>query len=262
MNHFRAAAVLAGFALLTMPLMPLQKLFVMTGSDRKRTFPHWYHRHVCRLLGVKLVIEGTPPTGPCLIAANHVSWLDIPILSAAAPVSFIAKREVNGWPFFGSLARLQRTVFVDRDKRHSTGVSRDEIQERIKAGDTLVLFPEGTSGDGVRVLPFRSAFFASVESSGNIVQPVTIAYRGHWGLPMTRRRRPNYAWYGDMKLESHLWEAVATGPIEIHLIFHPPMTAKETGGRKHLARKAEETIRAGLSKALAGKPAGHGSQTG
>ena len=152
------------------------------------------------ILGLKVKCIGERPDQACLIAANHVSWLDIPVLSAALPVSFVAKQEVSGWGIFGSLARLQRSVFVNRDRRHTTGESRDEIQERLKAGDTLVLFAEGTSTDGNRVLQFRSAFFASAETDGLIVQPVTIAYDGHWGLPMTRRRRPFYAWYGDMEL--------------------------------------------------------------
>jgi len=188
----------------------------------------------------------------CLIACNHVSWMDIIVLSALTPLSFIAKKEVNSWPGFGLLARLQRTVFIDRDRRQSTGSSRDEIQERLKAGETLVLFAEGTSSDGFRVLAFKSAYFAAAESADVVVQPVTLVYRGHWGVPMMRRRRPFFAWYGDMDMGPHLWQALAQGPIEVDVICHKPLTLAEAGNRKALARQAEEAVRRGLVQALTG----------
>ena len=105
MSTLRAATLLAGFASLTLPLMPVQQLLVATGSRHARTFPHWYHRRVSEILGSSSTASASAPKQPCLIAANHVSWLDIPVLSAALPVSFIAKREVAGWGIFGSLAR-------------------------------------------------------------------------------------------------------------------------------------------------------------
>ena len=113
--------------------MPLQQLFVWFWPGMARRFPMHYHRLICGLLGIRLRVIGQPPRqGPVLIASNHVSWLDIVVLSAVAPLSFIAKREVGRWPFFGSLARLQRTVFVDRDRRHATGNARDEMRERLQ----------------------------------------------------------------------------------------------------------------------------------
>jgi lyso-ornithine lipid O-acyltransferase len=249
----RAPVVLVAFFFVTLPGMALQHLLIAVDSKWKRTLPFRYHRLVCRLLGIRLHVRGTPVSGqPCLIAANHVSWLDIPILSAAAPLSFIAKREVNSWPFFGSLARLQRTVFVDREHRHTTGGARDEMAERLASGDTLVLFAEGTSSDGNRVLPFKTAFFGAATDPSTLVQPVTVAYRGCWGLPMNRRQRPYYAWYGDMALESHLWHAVSYGPIEVTLVFHEPLTMARAGGRKQLARLSESMVRSGLVAALTG----------
>jgi len=250
-SALRPALILLAFAGLTLPLMPLQQLFVWFWPAMARSFPHHYHRLVARLLGVRINLVGTPHTdGPTLVAANHVSWLDIVVLSAVVPLSFVAKREVNTWPFFGALARLQRTVFVHRDRRHATGNSRDEMQERLKAGDTLVLFPEGTSSDGFTVKPFKSSFFAAADTEGVIVQPVTLAYAGHRNLPMNRRLMPFYAWYGAMDLPPHLWEALKTGPIEVTVICHEPLALSGEMNRKALARHAETLVRQGLVTAL------------
>jgi 1-acyl-sn-glycerol-3-phosphate acyltransferase len=216
-----------------------------------RSFPMHYHRMVLRILGVRLKIVGeVAREGPTLLASNHVSWLDIPVLSAVAPLSFVAKREVGGWPFFGMLARLQRTVFVDRERRHATGQSRNAMQERLKRGDILVLFAEGTSSDGRSVLPFKSSFFGAAEYEGVLVQPVTLAYAGHRNLPMTRRLLPYYAWYGDMELPPHLWQAIAMGPVEVTVICHAPLSLSGELTRKALARHAEGLVRKGLVAAL------------
>jgi lyso-ornithine lipid O-acyltransferase len=247
----RPALIILVFAVFTLPLMPLQQCFIWFWPAMARTFPMYYHRAVLRILGVRLEREGAPVrSGPALLACNHSSWLDIPIMSSIAPVSFIAKREVNRWPFFGSLARLQRTVFIDRDRRQATGAGRDEIMERFKKSDILVLFAEGTSGDGAHVKPFRSAFFGAAELPGIPVQPVTIAYRGHRNMPMTRRVRPSYAWYGAMDLAPHLWGALASGPIEVTVICHSPIAVE--AGRKELARQSEGRVREGLLRALHG----------
>ena len=159
MSRLRATLVLLSFASLTIPLMPVQQLFVWFWPRMARAFPMHYHRLVLRLLDVRVNINGEVlKQGPAIFATNHVSWLDIVILSSVAPVSFIAKRDVKAWPFFGTLARLQRTVFVDRDRRPTTASSRDEMRVRLQAGDMLVLFAEGTSGDGTRVCPSNPPF--------------------------------------------------------------------------------------------------------
>ena len=251
MSWLRPWWVVILFILLTLPLMPLQQLFVWLWPRMARVFPMHYHRLVCRILGIKLeVIGDVAARGPLLIASNHVSWLDIVVLSAVAPISFVAKREVSTWPFFGSLARLQRTVFVDRDRRHATGNSRDEMQARLKAGDILVLFPEGTSGDGRSVLPFKTSFFGAADLPGVLVQPVTLAYRGHRNLPMNRRLLPSYAWYGDMELVPHLLGALRSGPIEVTVVCHSPLSLSGELNRKALAKHAEAEVRRGLVRAL------------
>jgi lyso-ornithine lipid O-acyltransferase len=244
----RAATRILAFVIVTLPLMPMQQLFIWRWPKMARVFPHYYHRMVCRILGITIDLVGTPPQGSSLIAANHVSWLDIVVLSAVAPCSFIAKREVGTWPLFGSLARLQRTVFVDRHKRHSTDRSRKGIAARLADGETLVLFAEGTSGDGASVRHFKSSFFAAASNDIRIV-PTTLAYLSQWNMPLTRRQRPSIAWYGDMDMAPHLWGALKSGPIAVRVIFHE---ALDVSHRKQAAKEAEQTIRAGLASALHG----------
>ena len=131
MGALRASAVLAGFVALTVPLMPVQAVLIRVSPNAARRFPHWYHRQVCRLMGITLDVEGQVESGKSvLLVCNHTTWLDVPVLSALAPVSFVSKKEIGNWPFVSTLARLQRTVFVDRSKRHAAGDAASEISTR------------------------------------------------------------------------------------------------------------------------------------
>src|SRR5690348_4137404 len=232
MPTIRAAIVLAAFLAITLLLIPYQWLLVTLRLPARRTFPHRDHRMVAHLFGIRVRVIGTPPRNATLILANHTGWLDIVTFSAVAPLSFIAKSEVGTWPFFGTLARLQRTVFVTRARRSETGVARDAIAERLADGDVLVLFPEGTSDDGNSVLPFKSALLSAADSAlhqgRNVtIQPVSTAYVAREGIPMGRENRPLYAWYGDMELVPHLWEALRAGPLDVVVQFHPPLATMD-----------------------------------
>src|ERR1700744_5665362 len=234
-----------------------------------KNIPERYQRFLSKLFGIHVTIIGAPlQDRGVLMVANHTSYLDILALGGVARLSFVAKSEVAGWPLFGTFARLQRTVFVERERRSKTGESRDQIRERLVEGDALVLFPEGTSNDGNRVLPFKSALMGAAESQIGTdadgkpvyvpVQPVSVSYVGLHGMPMGRENRPLFAWYGDMELVDHLWEGLKTGPVDVVIQFHEPLTVDQVGGRKNLARIVEEQIRKGQAlgvAGLAGKPA-------
>jgi len=250
----RAATVLAGFFGLTVPLMPVQAALVRTGSRHARTFPHWYHKRVCRMLGIRLHVDGAVVRDrPVLIVANHTSWLDIPVLSAVAPLSFVAKKEVGTWPFVRNLARLQRTVFVDRTRRTSVGETAGEMLDRLAAGDALVLFAEGTSSDGNRVLPFKTSLFAAAKPgrktggdgarSAAVVQTLAIVYTHLHGVPLGRAERPLVGWYGDMDMAPHAWELLKAGPLDVTIRIGPPVPIDDFRDRKHLAAHAEEEVR-------------------
>jgi 1-acyl-sn-glycerol-3-phosphate acyltransferase len=263
MQSLRAFGILAVFLAVTLIGIPWQESALRFGLRRRKTFPHRYHRFLCRLFGIRIRVIGAPVGNEgVLIVANHTSWLDILVFSAVTPLSFVAKAEVATWPLFSTLARLQETVFVERTRRSQTREARDQIRERLLAGDTLVLFPEGTSSDGNRVLPFKSALMGAVESTVGDdgkgherhvrVQPVSVSYVGLHGMPMGRENRPLFAWYGDMELVPHLWEALKTGPIDVVFEFHAPLSVDTVGGRKELAANAEAVIRRGQARALAG----------
>ena len=251
MRQLRASFILLGFLSLTLTLMPVQFVLVNLRSRAASLLPWYYHRTLSHLLGVRIILEGPVPTTPTLLVSNHVSWLDIPILSSVMPLSFIAKREVGGWPMFGWMAKLQRCVFVNRESRHSTGKSSVEITKRLHAGDTLVLFPEGTSNDGNTVMPFKSSYFGAAENLDVPVVPITVAYLSNYNLALTKRQRPSFAWYGGMDLLPHLWESLKAGPIEVSIQFHEPLPHIP---RKEMAKLAHATITKSLVETLHGGP--------
>jgi 1-acyl-sn-glycerol-3-phosphate acyltransferase len=262
MRSVRAFLVLSTFFAFTVPLMPLQLLLLHTGSRYARTFPHWYHRKVCRIVGVRLDVDGEiAKNGGVLIVSNHVSWLDIAVLSAVAPVSFVAKQEVSTWPFVKWLAKLQRSVFVDRERRSEVGTKANEIMRRLEAGDHVVLFAEGTSSDGNSVVPFRTALFGAVKPTGAhpahpdiTVQTLALTYTHFHGLPLGRRGRPQVAWYGDMDMASHAWKLLGLGPLDARIRIGPPVPLDDFPDRKTLARYAEEKVRNDVVELLRGRP--------
>jgi len=250
---FRAAVLAIGTALMA-PVQCLLRLFRLPAARR---FPMWWHRLCCRATGIRLRIVGTPETcGPVLYVANHISYLDIPVLGSLLEASFIAKSEVARWPGSGFLCRLQRTMFVDRQPG-SVMAQLHELRDRLAAGDSMILFPEGTSGDGNRVLPFKSVLFRAVAAEGDSrpvrVQPVTIAYSRFDGAPMGRNLRPRFAWYGDMAFRGHFWTCLGMGRPGVDLVFHPAVTPGDFPSHTELARHCEERIAGALSNALSGR---------
>lgn len=205
-------------------------------------------RAVCRadlaIMGLRLRVEGRPMAGAGAIVANHASWLDIFVLNAAERVFFVAKAEVEGWAGIGWLARATGTVFIARDPREAPAQTA-LFEARLRAGHRLLFFPEGTSTDGLRVLPFKptlfEAFFAEGLRDLLWIQPVSVTYRAPPG------QDPRfYGWWGHMGFGPHFLEVLAEprqGMAEV--VFHPPLRVADFSGRKVLARQAEDAVRAG-----------------
>ncbi len=257
-NPITAFFRLLVYGCFTFALMGLQALALVFKWPLRKTLPYWYHQRCCRILGFRVERRGRQSRQhPTLYVCNHLSYFDIMVLGSLIKGSFVAKSEVAGWPFFGWLAKLQRTVFVQRGARHRTAEHRDEMLERLNADDDLILFPEGTSGDGHWVLPFKSALFSVAERRPHDqplrVQPVSVAYTRLDGVPMGRYLRPLFAWYGDMELPSHMWRATGMGLVTVVVEFHAPVTIDEFGSRKALSEHCYQRVSKGLAAALSGR---------
>lgn len=260
----RGVGVAIGFLSITLFFIPLQWAALRFSWRIRDVLPIQYARGICAVMGIRVETFGRPCREPgVLLAANHTSYLDMPVLAAVIPLAFIAKSEVAGWPLFGTLSKLARTVFVERERRTKAGLQADRIRQRLEQGGTIVLFAEGTSSDGNRVLPFKSALLSAADAmvtdeNGNkrrvLVQPVSVAYTRLHGIPMGREIRPFFAWYGDMELVPHLWEAFCLGPIDVMVHYHPPITVDQFPSRKDLTAECERLVADGVAHALAGRP--------
>ena len=201
----RLGPVLVLVAIITLVMLPAQALAVAFKSPLQRQLPLIWHRIMCWIMRIRVIVHGEAETGrPLLIVANHVSWSDISVLGTVMPLSFVAKSEMKDWPVFGYLAKMQRTVFVNRNVKRETSLQAREIAQRLsKDADVIVLFAEGTTSDGTRLLPFKSALTGAAEMAMGdggmaIIQPVAIAYTRYGGLPMGFNRRLINAWIGDL----------------------------------------------------------------
>jgi 1-acyl-sn-glycerol-3-phosphate acyltransferase len=220
--------------------------------------PVYVYRLFLRLFRVRVVVQGQPPGGPpTLVLSNHVSWLDIPVLGSLLPLSFIAKSEVAGWPVIGFYARLQRCIFIDRARKSHTTYVNTEVAHRLAQGDVIVLFPEGTTSDGNRLLPFRSALIGAARAAlaepslqRIYLQPLAIVYARRNGLPVTRRERPALAWYGDMDLAPHLAALLREGSIDVVVRWCEPIPFDAGSDRKRATAAAETAVRIAIGDAL------------
>lgn len=249
-----------GLALLGLTLPHLLLLRLGRGAG---AMPVAFHRAFLALFGVRVVERGTPPAPgeAALILSNHVSWLDIPVVGSLRPLSFVAKSEIAGWPLVGLLAQLQRTVFIDRARRTHTATVNSALASRLAAGDRVVLFAEGTTGDGNRVLPFRASLVGAARTAlteGGLervrLQPLAIAYTRRHGLPVTRAERPDIAWYGDTDLAPHVATFLARGPLDVEVIWGEPIVFDAGSDRKRATALAEAAVRRLVRTAGAERP--------
>jgi 1-acyl-sn-glycerol-3-phosphate acyltransferase len=264
----RVISIALAFIALTLVLLPFQLIGMVFDLRLQRTIPHLYHHILCALIGVRIREVGTrSAASPALILSNHVSWLDICVITALGPVVFVAKSEVAGWPVFGWLARLQRTIFINRQARHQTGAATREIAGRLLGGDAVVLFAEGTSSDGIRVLPFRSSLVGAVhhalgdgtQHTHVTVQPMSLAYVSLSGLRMGRGLRERVAWYGDAELIPHLLSVLASGAVDVTVSWGEAVAYDMRADRKAIARDAEFSVRRMTAAALRAAPSLAGS---
>lgn len=254
MTGLRILLRLSGFVGLVVLLVPVQTVLLFV--PRLWTLiPLLFFKLMLKIMGVRLSMTGPLPARGSLIVANHLSWFDIVVIGSLMPLSFVAKSEVKSWPLFGQLAMLQKTVFVDRRRGRHNKTDGNVIAARLRRGDTVVIFAEGTNSDGIRVLPFKSTLLAGLAGMQDVpVQAMTMAYSRAHGMAMGRRQRMAYAWLGDVTLVPHLFFMLAAPPITVELVFHEPLPTQARADRKIMARALHDQVARGLETITRGSP--------
>lgn len=258
-SRLRALRRLAAVFLWTLSSAPIQAVCLLLPGRAKIAFAKLYWAVFARLLGLHVRVIGELASGgsdrPVIYVSNHSSWVDVPVVGGVLDGCFVAKGDVAGWPIVGTIARLGRSVFVTR-QRGSTVRERDTMQGLLSGGDNLILFPEGTSSDGSRVLPFRSSFFSVAQSEAQpIIQPVSVVYDRLGGLPTGRANRPVFAWYGDMDIASHAWRLARCSGLRVTVLLHAPMDPARFPDRKALSHAIWRTVADGAATLRQNRPA-------
>ena len=255
----RALFIAAFFFTMTPLLISVQWALGKLGLPGWGFIASNYYRVLCSLLRIRVRVNGAPMRDRAVLyVSNHVSWADILVIGSVAPVAFVAKREVASWPLVGITAKIQRTVFVDRTRRHQAAEAVADIVKRLKDGVSVVLFAEGTSSDGNRVLSFRSALLGAVEEAsahaGNmLIQPMSISYTGLHGIPMGRQHRPLVAWYGDLDFLPHIKASSSIArstPSSATVRRFPSDIAAD---RKAMSKRLENSVRGLQASTLRGR---------
>lgn len=239
-------AALAGFFLVG---APLQWLIARHMPRMAHRIPIFFCRSLLRLLSVRVSIDGAAiAAGPVLMAANHVSWIDVLVLGGIQPFCFLAKSEVSRWPILSAFAEVQGTVFVDRARRRSIPGANEMMAKRMAEGHAVLLFPEGTTNAAAEPGPFRTSHFAAAREllrshrlrETVAVQPVAISYSSR-----------NAAWVGDDGLLSHVWRTLRAPPLECRVTFSTPIAYTRASNRKQVARLSREAIIDALGRSAA-----------
>ena len=249
-GRVRAVRRMACVLLWTLLAIPIQAVLHQLPGRAKVRFGRFYHATLCRLIGLKVQVVGAaasadPAARPVLYLSNHSSWLDVLVLGGTLEACFVSKSEVAGWPLINIVAKLGRTVFVSRVRR-ATGREADSMRVHLNAGESLILFPEGTSNDGTRTLPFRSSLLGAADAARR-VQPVSLVYDRLGGLPACRRDRPLFAWYGDMDIGSHFWRLARRSGARATVLLHEPFAPTALPSRKALAAEAGRIVAEGAA---------------
>jgi lyso-ornithine lipid O-acyltransferase len=250
---FRLAYVLSAVAITILILYPwLEASARLRFRGGQRLISRTFHRTMAALLGLRISINGIPSsTRPLILVANHISWLDIVAISSVFPAIFVTQHGVASWPIFGRLAKLSPSIFVNRDRRREVVKTISSISDALNTDEVVAIFPEGTSSDGTRVLPFRSALLGAVRETlrkaehlpAIFIQPVSVAYVG------PKRRLAAWAREDEIEFIPHLLQVVGLRRIYVALTWGDPIPADVSSDRKTLTKQLEETVRHSLAEA-------------
>ncbi len=239
-----AVSLLAGGACAT--ALALERVSPKAGSRARRAVARGWARGLARILGMRVRIEGVAPTEPCLLVANHLSYVDVITLWCATSGSFVAKSEVASWPLVGALGRIAQTLFIDRGCKRDLVRVLGAMERTLARGESVILFGEGTSTGGDRVLPFKSSLFEAALRGGRPVACASVCYATRRDAPPAERA---VCWWGDMSFADHAYALMKLRGFDATVRF--ASDAVEARDRKELARRAHATVLAGWSPTAA-----------
>ncbi len=242
------------FVAVTVIMFPIVLLSYALGLEKLRARLTWlFFKIIGRISGVRLTIEGqVSRERPLMIVANHSSYLDIFALGSILPISFTPKLEIRSWPIIGFFCVLADCVFIERRPKDMQR-AQAEMSARLAKGKVLALFPEGTTGDGLHVMPFKSGFLNLVEAHHLPLQPASIAYTHVADVPLNAEIRDRVAWIGDADFVTHFWRLLKFPSVHVHVTFYDVVNRTGQEDRKELAKTCENIIREGLSKSLSAR---------
>jgi len=188
----------------------------MSEAEQRRAVQQWAQGVLC-IMGIGLQVHGRAHTGPVLLVANHISWLDIVVMLAAQYCRFVAKSELKAWPLIGPLATAAGTLYIERASSRDALRVVHHMAERLQAGDVLAVFPEGTTGDGVHVLPFHANLLQAAIAAQAPAQAVGLRFVDAWGQPSFA---PCYI--GDDTFLGSVWRTLCARGLVVHVAFAPP----------------------------------------
>lgn len=222
-------------------------VMLFTKGEFAYYYPRAYHAFLCRVFGIKVIVEGEIEHGRNIVyLGNHLSYLDIQALGSVLLGSFVAKKELASWPFFGWMARMQRTVFISRDPRDAAKAT-NTLEKRMQEGLPLIIFPEGTSSNGTSIYPFKSSFFEIFLNKNIKIQPFTLSLLEVDGKPADDSGiRDIYAWYGDMPLGPHLWSMAKAKGFVVKVNFEKSIISNSYINRKSLCADVYGGVTKGL----------------
>ena len=238
-------------ALVFLTYTPVYWVLLKLNKPLGLRFGRFYVSSWRKCIGHQLIIKGQlSKTTPTLYVCNHSSYVDILVLGTFIPARFVAKKEVGKWPIMGWLATKQGTIYIDRS-RNAIADGTEKLIEHLNQGESLILFPEGTTSDGCRILPFGSSFFDVAMKNNVVVQPITITYACWDGLPMPRFMRKLCGWFSpDIDMVPHLWSIAQWGTVQVVVDLHPPLNPQDFSSRKALSQASFEVVERGLINAF------------
>ena len=257
----RIAWVLGILVIASLVLLPIHLLLLLLKHPLRNRLPRTWHRIALAAIGVRVHVHGRiEARRPLMIASNHVSWLDILVLSSVVDANFVARADLRDWPIVGQLARLQRSIFIRRKERQLARDQADEMASRLNAGDVVVFFPEGTTTSGNRLGELKSSLFAAASSAARFapegvvhVQPVALAYIRVHGMAMGHYNRPLVAFPGTVELLPHVLEVLRTGAIDVDLRFGRTVAVTPETSRKDVSAAVRDDLRDMLETSLRGR---------